>query len=149
MRYVFIAFLTLVLFFAACSKTEKKGAGDPAATPVAKEAERTDTSILHIEQSMLRDLRITTTTVEFRRGGESATILGELHPNEDAYAEIGPPITSRIVRVNVAPGQSVTEGQTLAVLQSSEVGKARSDAITAQSRLDLAERRPTGVRDRP
>ena len=140
MRYVFIAFLTLVLFFAACSKTEKKGAGDPAATPVAKEAERTDTSILHIEQSMLRDLRITTTTVEFRRGGESATILGELHPNEDAYAEIGPPITSRIVRVNVAPGQSVTEGQTLAVLQSSEVGKARSDAITAQSRLELANR---------
>ena len=87
---------------------------------------------------MLRDLRITTTTVESRVGGESTAILGELHPNENAYAEIGAPVASRIVKLNAAPGQSVGVGQILAVLQNSEVGRARSDAITAQSRLDLA-----------
>ena len=56
---------------------------------------------------MLRDLRITTTAVESRVGGESTAILGELHPNENAYAEIGAPIASRIVKLNAAPGQSV------------------------------------------
>jgi cobalt-zinc-cadmium efflux system membrane fusion protein len=136
-----MALLSLSLSLSACSKPEKKKEGvEHAVASAAKEAERTDPSILHIEQSMLRDLRMTTTSVEFRLGGESATILGELHPNENAYAEVGAPITSRVVKINVAPGQSVTVGQVLAVLQSSEVGKARSDAITAQSRLDLANR---------
>ena len=37
------------------------------------------------------------------------------------------------------PVKSVGVGQVLAVLQNSEVGKARSDAITAQSRLELAK----------
>jgi membrane fusion protein, heavy metal efflux system len=140
MKYIFMALLSLSLFVSACSKPEKREGDEHAVAPAAKEAERTDPSILHIEQSMLRDLRMTTTSVEFRLGGESATILGELHPNENGYAEVGAPITSRVVKINVAPGQSVTVGQVLAVLQSSEVGKARSDAITAQSRLDLANR---------
>ena len=83
--------------------------------------------------------RITTTAVESRASGESTAILGELHPNENAYAEIGAPIASRIVKLNAAPGESVSVGQVLAVLQNSEVGRARSDAITAQSRLDLAK----------
>ncbi|HWR35413.1 MAG TPA: efflux RND transporter periplasmic adaptor subunit [Clostridia bacterium] len=132
--------LIAILFLTGCSKPEKKQAEQDSATPVAKEAKREDTSILHIEQSMLRDLRITTTAVEFRTGGESMAILGELHPNENAYAEIGAPIPSRIVSINVAPGQAVSAGKILAVLQSSEVGKARSDAITAQARLELAKR---------
>jgi len=42
------------------------------------------------------------------------------------------------VKLNAAPGDSVSVGQVLAVLQNSEVGRARSDAITAQSRLALA-----------
>ena len=140
MKYVLTALLSLSMFLSACSKSEKKEADQPPAAPVTKEAKRSDTSLLKIEESMLRDLRITATAVELRSGGESATILGELHPNENAYAEVGAPISSRIVKVNAAPGQSVSAGQVLAVLQSSEIGKARSDAITAQSRLDLATR---------
>lgn len=133
--------LLILLFFAGCSKTEdKKEAAERATAPVTKEAKHADKSVLHIEPTMLRDLRMTTTAVESRSGGESTTILGELHPNENTYAEIGAPIASRIVTINVSPGQWVAAGQVLAVLQSSEVGKARSDAITAQSRLDLATR---------
>ena len=140
MKYVLTAFLSLCVFLSACAKTEKKGADEKPSAPVAKEANRSDTSVIKIEESMLRDLRITTTGVELRSGGETATILGELHPNENAYAEVGAPISSRIVKVNASPGQSVSAGQVLAVLQNSEVGKARSDAITAQSRVDLANR---------
>jgi membrane fusion protein, heavy metal efflux system len=140
MKYSSIALLSILLLLSACSKTEKKEADENAAVPVAKEARHGDTSILHIEPTMLRDLRITTTAVEQRSGGESAAVLGELHPNENAYAEVGAPIASRVVEVSAAPGQSVSAGQVLAVLQSSEVGKARSDAISAQARLDLANK---------
>jgi membrane fusion protein, heavy metal efflux system len=140
MKYGLTALLPILLLLSACSKTEKKEADETAGAPVAKEAKHTDASTLHIEPTMLRDLRITTTLVEQRSGGESAAVLGELHPNENAYAEVGAPISSRIVNVNVAPGQSVSAGQVLAVLQSSEVGKARSDAISAQARLELANK---------
>jgi cobalt-zinc-cadmium efflux system membrane fusion protein len=87
---------------------------------------------------MLRDLRITTAKVEERTGGESTTILGELRVNENAYAEVGAPIPSRIVRFEVAVGGNVRAGQTLAILQSPEIGRAKAEMITAQSRVDLA-----------
>ncbi len=140
MKVVSFGLIVILFFLAACSKSEKKQAEESPATPIAKEAKHEGTSTLHIEQSMLRDLRITTSAAELRTGGESAAILGELHPNENAYAQVGSPIPSRVVKVNVAPGQVVSEGQVLAVLQSSDVGKARADAITAQARLALANR---------
>jgi cobalt-zinc-cadmium efflux system membrane fusion protein len=139
MKYGFIALVLCGLLLAACTKKEKKESDEHAVTPATNEANRSDPAILHIEQSMLRDVRITTTAVESRATGESTAILGELHPNENAYAEVGAPIASRIVKLNASPGQSVGVGQVLAILQNSEVGKARSDAITAQSRLELAK----------
>ena len=114
-------------------KKEKKDCGSTA--PAAKEASSTP----HLLLSHVAAKRITTTAVESRASGESTAILGELHPNENAYAVIGAPIASRIVKLNAAPGESVSVGQVLAVLQNSEVGKARSDTITAQSRLGLAK----------
>jgi len=88
---------------------------------------------------MLRDLTITTAPVEERPGGEGSMLLGELRVNEDAYAEVGAPVPSIVVLLKAAPGQTVQSGQPLASLQSMELGKARSDLITANSRLQLAK----------
>jgi membrane fusion protein, heavy metal efflux system len=140
MKLILPAVIGAALILAGCSKSGKPEADASAAAPVKKEAKRADTSVLHIEPTMLRDLRITTAVVEQRSGGESTAILGELRPNENAYAEVGAPISSRVVSINVAPGQAVKAGQLLAVLQSSEVGKARSETITAQARLELANK---------
>ena len=104
MKSVLTVLLTVSLFLTACSKAEKKEADEKPPTSAAKEARHEDTAMLHIEPTMLRDLRITTTAVERRSGGESAAILGELRPNENTYAEVGAPVASRIVKVNVSPG---------------------------------------------
>lgn len=131
---------SLSLLFSACSKTQEHQAEEKSGAVATQEARKSDASVLRIEPTMVRDLRITTAPVERRSGGESAAILGELHPNENAYAEVGAPVASRIVSVNAAPGQTVSIGQALAVLQNSDVGKARSEAIAAQARLDLASK---------
>jgi cobalt-zinc-cadmium efflux system membrane fusion protein len=89
---------------------------------------------------MLRDIRVTTAPVEVRAGGEGVQLLGELKVNESRYAEVGTPIASRVVSVLAAPGQVVRRGQPLAVLQSVDIGKARAESITAQTRLDLAKK---------
>ena len=140
MKDVLAAFLSISLLLTGCSKKEQKESEEQSPTPVVKDVKKSDSSALHIEPTMLRDLRITTAVVERRSGGESTAILGELRPNENAYAEIGAPVASRIVKVNVSPGQTVSSGQVLAILQNSDVGKARSEAISAQARLELANR---------
>jgi cobalt-zinc-cadmium efflux system membrane fusion protein len=88
---------------------------------------------------MLRDLRTTTAAVETRRGGDRATLLGEVRVNENAYAEIGSPVVARVIALRVSPGDVVRRGQALADLQSTDLGKARADYVSAKARLGLAE----------
>ena len=88
---------------------------------------------------MLRDLRVTTATVESRRGDEQATLLGELAVDERTYAEVGTPVGARVVRLLAGVGETVAEGHVLLELQSIEVGRARSDYLTSVAHLMLAE----------
>jgi membrane fusion protein, heavy metal efflux system len=41
---------------------------------------------------MMRDLRITTSGVEQRHGGDGVSLLGEVTVNEDSYSQVGAPI---------------------------------------------------------
>jgi cobalt-zinc-cadmium efflux system membrane fusion protein len=133
--------LSLLLVLTACSSSPKKNEGEqPGAKAVPQQAAPDGASILHLDKSMLRDLRITTGKVEERAGVETAALQGELRLNENAYAEIGAPIASRVITVNVTAGQMVHTGQILAMLQSPEVGKARSEVLSAEAHLELAKR---------
>jgi cobalt-zinc-cadmium efflux system membrane fusion protein len=109
----------------------------PAAT--ATPAEHSDGGQVRIDGGMLRDLRLTTTEVESRRGGEQVTVLGELAVDERAYAEVGVPVAARVVRLLAGIGDRVREGQPLLELQSPEVGHARSDYLGAVAQSTLAE----------
>lgn len=95
---------------------------------------------LRVDPSMLRDLRMTTATVEVRPAGDAVSALGELRVNEDAYAEVGSPLPARVARVHAAPGDRVRAGQPLVTLESAEVGRARSALISAEARVELARR---------
>jgi cobalt-zinc-cadmium efflux system membrane fusion protein len=97
-----------------------------------------DSNVLTIDPEMIRDLRITTTAVEERPGGEGLTALGELRVNEDAYAEVGSPIPARVLRLLAAPGDVVRAGQGLVELQSVEFGRARADYLRATARATAA-----------
>lgn len=134
--------LLALLVLSSCNKSreaKQKSENEVQAVP-ASTVEKMPENILRIKPEMLRDLRITTAVVEVRRGGEGVHLLGELKVNENAYAEVGAPIAARIVSVLAAPGQAIRKGQELAVLQSTELGKTRAELITAQAKLDLAQK---------
>jgi cobalt-zinc-cadmium efflux system membrane fusion protein len=136
---VMIVFVVSLMLLASCAKKQDaEPSREHKVESTARSAEHGELAVLEIEPSMLRDLRITTAKVEERTGGDSTTILGELRVNENTYAEVGAPIPSRIVRFEVATGGNVRAGQTLAILQSPEIGKAKAGMITAQSHVDLA-----------
>lgn len=132
--------LAALFLVAGCTKPSNQQPNGPSEGQIehAREAKSSD-NLLHIEREMLRDLRITTSAVEQRRGGEGVSLLGEVTVNEDSYSQVGAPIAARVVKINAGPGQHVTKGEQLAVLQSTEVGKARSENTTAQARLQLAQ----------
>ncbi|MFI4946538.1 MAG: hypothetical protein ACHP85_24885, partial [Burkholderiales bacterium] len=130
---------------AACSRRPGPGeapakAGErPAASEHAEgEGPEGSETEIRIAKEMLRDLRITTAVVESRPGGEGASVLGELHVDEDRYAEVASPIAAQAVRLRAAPGDVVVAGQTLVELASLAVGKARGDHRAAEARRALA-----------
>jgi cobalt-zinc-cadmium efflux system membrane fusion protein len=98
-----------------------------------------DANLVHVEEGMLRDLRITVDEVESRPGGEQITLLGELAVDERAYAEVSAPVQARVVRLLVNAGERVRRDQTLAELASPELGQARAEYLSAGARLRLAE----------
>jgi cobalt-zinc-cadmium efflux system membrane fusion protein len=117
------------------------------------QAERTEpaktskASSLQIDREMLRDLRITTTKAETRPAGEAVSVLGELRVDERRYAEVGSPITARVVRLVASAGDAVRAGQVLVELESGDLAKARADFAMAVSRVELARRVLTRKRD--
>ena len=122
------------------TSTERKAADTEAPRTVTGAAQVQSSNVIAVSDEMLRDLRITTSKVEQRRGGDTANVLGELGVNENRYAEVGTPVQARIVGLDAAPGQTVGRGDALATLESGELAKARSELATADARLQLAQR---------
>jgi len=130
----------VMLFGVACGRKEESRPTPPetAATPT-NDQKRTE-NIVQVSEEMLRDLRITISKVEQHRGGESSSLLGELGVNENAYAEVGAPLSARVVSLRASEGQRVRTGDILATLESGDLAKARGDLGTAEARRDLAQR---------
>jgi cobalt-zinc-cadmium efflux system membrane fusion protein len=96
--------------------------------------------MIKIASDMLRDLRVTTGKAQARAAGERISALGELRVNEDAYAEVASPVSARVTRVLVRPGDAVKAGQALAELTSPELVHQRAELEAARARLEIARK---------
>jgi membrane fusion protein, heavy metal efflux system len=102
--------------------------------------------VVRIDREMLRDLRITTTKAEARPSGDGVALLGELRVNEDAYAEVGPPIPARVAKLSASVGDQVKPGAALAELENMDVGRARAEITSATARIETARQRVERLR---
>lgn len=73
----------------------------------------------------------------------TATVPGQVTPNEDRTARLGAPGGGRVVSVRVAPGDRVKVGQPLVILQSPEAGMAQSDLAKAEAQVSAARAQAT------
>jgi cobalt-zinc-cadmium efflux system membrane fusion protein len=103
---------------------------------VATHAE--EENAIHLTEDMVRDLRISTATVEERTGAGEIAVLGEIAADQARYAEVAPPTPGQIVRVLAETNATVDRGTPLAELRSTELGRARADLMSAEARRDLA-----------
>lgn len=136
-RILIIATLVALLAF-GCKQSEAEGGHHEEEVGATRSHAERPANILEVEETMLRDLRLTTTRVEQRPGGEGVTVVGELQADQSHYAEVGTPVTARVVRLLAAPGQHVRAGQVLAEAQSVELGRVRAEYDAAEARVTLA-----------
>ena len=99
-------------------------------------------------KGMLRDLRITTAKVESRRGDEQVDLLGELAVDEAAYAEVGVPVASRVIRLLAGLGDAVRRDQALLELQS-DGGRPGSRGLPHRRGAAGARRERVDAQTRP
>ena len=139
--------LSAVVVVVGCGRTPESAAPEARVETATTAEAHADASQVKIEAVMLRDLRITTATVESRRGDEQVTLLGELAVDERAYAEVATPVGATVLRMLAELGDDVGAGQPLLELQSAEVGHARSAYLTSMAQLALAESALSRKRD--
>ena len=138
--WIVVVFVVASASCGRCGRTEPAPASPAAREDTAAPAEEPhgDDDVLRVAPEMLRDLRLTTTLVESRTGAQVVNALGELQVNQDAYAEVASPLAGRVIELRATLGQSVQPGQTLAILHSAELARARADWHGAQARAALA-----------
>ncbi|MDP9190219.1 MAG: efflux RND transporter periplasmic adaptor subunit [Acidobacteriota bacterium] len=138
-RLIIAALVIVSTLTFGCGKPEAEGEHHEEEGHATETHAEQPANILAVEETMLRDLRLTTTKVEQRPGGDGVSVVGELQADQARYAEAGVPVTARVTRLLAVPGQAVRAGQTLAEVQSVELGRARADYDTAQARVTLAQ----------
>jgi len=108
-RGAIIATLLLILWGCKGKNEDQAPNQEQSSAPEAAQS-KSQRGLLRIEAEMLRDLKVTTALVEERPGGEGTVLLGELHVNENTYAEIGSPIQARVVAVLVSSVYCIRAG---------------------------------------
>jgi len=68
-----------------------------------------------------------------------AVVPGQVVPNEDRTARLGAPGSGRVLDVRVQPGERVSRGQVLVVLQSPEASAAQADVAKAIAEVTSAK----------
>ena len=70
---------------------------------------------------------------------EQLTVTATIRPNEDRIAHVSPRVPGRVVKVPVNLGDAVKAGQSLAMLDSLDVGEAHSAWLQARTSRDVAK----------
>lgn len=135
-RKLFAALLA-ILALAGCGKgdapADKKAA---EAKPAAAEAQAKDGhkdekkeeghAGVELTAAEEKAAGIKTEKVDRTAAGGEIVVTGTIQPNLDRLAQVAPRVPGRVVRVLASLGDRVASGQSLAVLDSLEIGEARS-----------------------
>ena len=140
------------LAVAGCGKGSEQGGGEKAAggKPAAekqakgehgekKEEGRGHGGGVELSAEEERAAGIKTEKASLTSAGGEIAVTGTIQPNLDRLAQVGPRVPGRVVRVQASLGDRVAGGHPLAVLDSIEVGEARSALAQAEADTRVAE----------
>lgn len=127
--------VTMMVFLAtACGDHGDRNGAEPE-TPGARAVERVTLAAAAVEQT-----GIATVPVQQRQFADEIRATAVIKPNENRLAHVSPPIPGRAIEVRAVLGSVVEPGETLALLDSLELGEKKSSFLQARTNLRVAER---------
>ncbi|HEX9733770.1 MAG TPA: efflux RND transporter periplasmic adaptor subunit [Thermoanaerobaculia bacterium] len=124
--------VALVAIVCACARPHAEGAGQPEARD-----EHPD-GVVELPAEAVAGAGIRTEPVTERALAGELSTTGHVDFDQDRLAHVSPRITGRVHRVRAVLGQDVRAGDTLAEIDSIELGRAKAELLQARARQDLA-----------
>lgn len=137
-------FLLMAPFIISCEKMKtevEKGGVDNTKEAAEAVSNRPDNAVLiTIKPDAIKKMDIEIETVSFKSMKVEYTFSGMVDVNETKLAHVGSRIPGRAVDVRVGLGSYVKKGESLAVIDSPELGEGQNHYLKTVSNLQVAER---------
>ena len=124
--------------FAGCGGDEPGEGAEHGETAGEHEGEEHEEGIIELSPEKLSAVEIETAPVGRRNLAALLETTGEVGYEEDRIAHVAPRVPGRVQRVPVSLGDEVRRGEVLAVLDSVELGQAKTAFLGARTRENLA-----------
>ena len=125
------ALISLAICAAGCSISRPPAASHVSEIPPGE---------VWLTQQQVKDAHLEIEPVTDRPVGGTVHAAGRVTFDDLRVGHVFSPVTGRITKILAQPGQRVTKGQGLCVIQSPDMGSAISDMAKAQASLFQAER---------
>ena len=140
-----LALITLALFVPSCSSTPEDDAeaarhGEEHAHEEKEERHDDRAGRVTLSPEAIETIGLRTVAAERRVLADEIRATAVLEPNEYALAHVSPRIGGRAIWVDAVLGQRVEEGETLAELDSIELGEKKAAFLQASTNLEVARR---------
>lgn len=117
-------------------KTQPAGKGAPQPE---KPQEKGGEKLIELSAEEAQRAGIKVQKLELQEKAEQVVVTATIQANQDRLAHVAPRVPGRIVKVNASLGDRVKPGQALALLDSIELGEARSAYLQAVSEAAVAQ----------
>ena len=141
----FPTLLVLMLFVAACADGSsghrddgERGSDSHAGEHDDHGGESHEEGIVELAPEMLERVTIRTATATLRALPAQLQTTGKVDFEQDRLAHVTPRIPGRVEEVRADLGVTIQKGDVLAVIDSIELGRAKSDFLQAKAQEDLA-----------
>ena len=129
-----LAAVTSLLVISECRR-ESAPADDRESEETADHEQR-----IELPPKALEGISLRTAVVSARPLADEIRATAEIKANEYRLAHVGPRIPGKAVEVSAVLGSRVSAGQTLALLDSLELGDRKSAFLQARTNLEVARR---------
>lgn len=103
--------------------------------------EHGEDGVVELAPAAIDRIGLTTEPVARRSFAGIRTTTGTLGFDEERIAHVAPRVSGRLVRVPASLGATVSAGEVLAVVDSTELGEAKAAFLRARARHEVARRR--------
>lgn len=95
--------------------------------------------VVHLEPAQIKAANIQIVKVEVRKETAVLEANGQIVAADDGQARVGVRVPGRVTQLKAKVGDTVKKGQTLAVIESPELGSAKADYVSAAAAARLAK----------